>query len=321
MIKCLECGFETERLQWTHFKYKCPGKFKSINEYKTAYPDAVLVDPILAKKSSITLDNFINKYGEIDGKVRWNRYREKQAYTNSYEYKKEKYGWTKEQYDDYNSSRAQTLEKMIKRYGEDEGAIKWMNYCERQRYTNTLSYFKEKYGNELGLSKFRQVNKQKGNANNPRVIAERLEITVEEAIEIILSRNNYTGKTWGSTLEQEFVNSLEKQLGFSLEYTTFTKPYGIWSELLNTYVIYDIKHKNCIIEFNGDYWHANPKIYKDEAVIRGTQATSIRQKDMLKLRTATNKGFITYTVWESDYKENKEKTLKEVCKWMQNGLK
>ena len=27
MVKCLECGFESSRLQWTHFKYNCTGRF------------------------------------------------------------------------------------------------------------------------------------------------------------------------------------------------------------------------------------------------------------------------------------------------------
>lgn len=321
MIKCLECGFETTRLQWTHFKYKCTGKFKNSKEYKIAYPKAELVDPSLVKKTSLTLANFVNKYGDIDGKLRWGEYRKKQAISNSYEYKNQKYGWDESKFKEYNSSRAQTLHNMIAKYGEKEGTIKWMNYCERQSYTNTLLYFKEKYGNDSGLLKFKQINKLKAEANSPLAIAEKLGITVDEAIELILSRNTNTGKTWGSNLEKNFIENLEAQLGFSLEYTTFSKPYGMWSKLLNSYVIYDIKHKNCIIEFNGDYWHANPKIYKDEAIIRGTQATCIRQKDQLKLQTAIDNGYLTYTVWESDYKENKEKILKEVYEWLLNGLK
>jgi len=321
MIKCLECGFETDRLQWTHFKYKCSGKFKNSKEYKIAYPNACLVDPSLAKKTSLTLENFINKYGDDEGSLRWNEYRKKQAISNSYEYKKEKYGWDERKFKEYNSSRAQTLNNMITKYGEEEGTVKWITYCERQRYTNTLTYFKEKYGDKLGLSKFIQINKLKGEANDPNVIAKKLGITVDEAVEIILSRNTNTGKIWGSNLEKQFIRDIETYLGFTLEYTTFSKPFGIWSTLLNSYVIYDIKHKNCVIEFNGDYWHANPKIYKDDAIIRGTQATFIRQKDQLKLQTAIDNGYLTYTVWECDYKENKEKVLKEVCEWLLNGLK
>lgn len=50
MPKCLECGFESSRLQWTHFRYKCTGRFKNGTEYKKAYPNALLVDEEIAKK-------------------------------------------------------------------------------------------------------------------------------------------------------------------------------------------------------------------------------------------------------------------------------
>ena len=90
MIKCLECGFESSRLQWTHFKFNCTGRFNNGTEYKKYYPNAKVVDKDLAKKTAITLDNLIKKYGDIDGVSRWESYKHKQAESNSLEYKKEK---------------------------------------------------------------------------------------------------------------------------------------------------------------------------------------------------------------------------------------
>ena len=129
MIKCLECGFISQRLQWTHFKYKCTGKFANSKEYMLAYPNAKVVSSELAMSTAITLDNLIKKYGPAEGSIRWNEYKQKQSYSNSLEYKKKRHGWTKEQFDEYNSSRAQTLQKMIERHGEIEGAEKWEQYC------------------------------------------------------------------------------------------------------------------------------------------------------------------------------------------------
>jgi hypothetical protein len=321
MIKCLECGFETEKLQWTHFKFKCTGRFKNCKEYKEVYPNAPLTDPKLKAKYKITEDSLREKYGEEEGKRRWDSYREKQAVSNSFEYKKEKYGWTKEQFNEYNSSRAQTLEKMILRHGEQEGNIKWLNYCERQAYTNSKEYFIEKYGHDKGNKKYLEINKLKGYSNDPKRIAEDLNITVDEAVEVIISRNVRPGNTWGSDLEKDFTMALEQALGFSLEYSTFSKPFGKWSHHRNGYVVFDIKHNDCIIEFNGDYWHANPKIYKDDAVIRGKKASYIQERDRLKLLTASELGYRTLTVWEKEYNENKENIINEVVRWMQNGQK
>lgn len=81
-----------------------------------------------------------------------------------------------------------------------------------------------------------------------------------------------------------------------------------------------MRHKNCIIEFNGDYWHANPKIYANSALIRGSNAVDIWHKDMLKLKTATDLGFKVLTIWEQEFKNNKVLTIERASKWMLSEL-
>jgi len=319
LVKCLECGFESSRLQWTHFKYKCTGRFKNGTEYMRAYPYAKVVDEELAKKTSITEVNFISKYGEEEGIKRWDEYRKKQAYSNSLEYKQKKHGWTKEQFDEFNSSRAVTLEKCIERHGENIGTIIWDEYCQRQAYTNTKEYFIEKYGLEFGIEKYLDVNKWKGSSLNPKTMAERMNITEDESIEIILSRSSCS--KFGSHIEKEFTEQLEKITG-KLEYTTYSRPYGKWSHLLDSFVIYDIKHKDCIIEFNGDYWHCNPELYESTYIVRDNiTASSIWEKDKKKIQTAIDLGFRVMVIWESEYKKDKIETVERVAKWIQNGQK
>lgn len=70
---------------------------------------------------------------------------DKQAYSNSLEYKQIKHGWTKEQFDTYNKSRATTKKSLIEKYGEQEGTQKWKEYCNKQSYAGCkLEYFIEK---------------------------------------------------------------------------------------------------------------------------------------------------------------------------------
>ena len=316
MVKCLECGFESSRLQWTHFKFKCTGKFKNGIEYKKYYPNAEILDKDLAKKTAMTLDNLVKKYGDVEGSTRWETYKDKQALSNSLEYKKEKYGWSEKQFKEYNDSRSQTLKKMIERHGEAEGIIKWEKYCDRQSYTNTKSYFIQKYGEDIGTKKYIEINKKKS-VGNPVILAEKLNISIHEAVDIILSRQK---NIFRSNLEKEFIQLLEEKIG-PLEHTSFKNPYGKWSKDLNTYVIYDVKHGNNIIEFNGDYWHANPKVYNETALIRGKKAIDIWQRDMLKLKTADDLGFNTLTVWELDFNSNKIKKIEEVIEWLSKDLK
>jgi hypothetical protein len=203
---------------------------------------------------------------------------------------------------------------MIKRHGEELGIIKWQEYCERQGYTNTKEYFIEKYGEDTGFKKYLEINRKKADTHDPRVISEKLGITLDDAVSVILDRVS-SGRRFISNCEEEFTDMLEVITG-PLEYVSARRPYGKWSYLLDSYVVYDIKHKNCIVEFNGDYWHANPKFYLPTASVRGNLAVDIWNGDMLKLKTAESFGFKTYVVWENDFLTNKQETVNKVAKWI-----
>lgn len=317
MIKCLECGKMVSRIQWTHLRYKCTGRFKTCNEYVTFYPGAKILDESLAKKTSLTLENMVSKYGDEEGKKRWDSYREKQAYSNSFDYKSKKYGWSKEKFDEYNSSRAVTLEKCIQRYGEKEGLMKWHSYCERQAYTNTKEYFVIKYGKEDGIKKFIEYNWQKGKSKSATYYSDLFGISLDEASQLIINRQNFN---YGSEIEREFTTLLEQKIG-TLEHTSFRKPYGKWSNELSSYVVYDIKHGDCVIEFNGDYWHGNPKLYEGADLIRGKPAKEIWNRDRIKLETAIQCGLRVLVIWESEFKKDKTLTIERVIKWMLSGQK
>jgi hypothetical protein len=47
------------------------------------------------KRIAITLENLVKKYGEEDGERRWENYKRLQSETNTFDYKKQKYGWNK----------------------------------------------------------------------------------------------------------------------------------------------------------------------------------------------------------------------------------
>jgi hypothetical protein len=313
MPKCLECGFESSRLQWTHFKYNCTGRFKNGKEYMNAYPFAKVVDDELAKRTAVTLVTLINKYGEKDGRIKWEAYRQKQAKSNTFEYKQEKYGWTADEFDQYNVSRAITVENMVKKHGVEDGLCKWEEYCDRQKFTKSKEYIVNTYG----LQYWNDLCQKKSAPHKAELVAIKYDITIDEAVAKIAARYR---SSYSSTLELEFVKELEKTLG-KLDNTNLTSPFGKWNHIKNSYVVYDIKHNDCIIEFNGDYWHANPKIYSATDQIRGTVASDIWEKDRIKLDIAHAAGFRTFVVWESDYLTNKEMIIKEIVEWMQTTPK
>jgi hypothetical protein len=313
MPKCLECGKILPRLQWTHFRYQCTGRFKNGREYQEVFKNAQLVDLRIKKSTAVTLENFIKKYGENLGQEKWTNYREKQAYSNTFEYKKKKYGWTKNKWSKFNKSRAVTVENLVRKYGEVVGLEKWHQYCEKQKITKSKEYFVKKYG----IEKWNELCIKKSQVHNPIFISQNEGITIEQALSKIAARR---GAAYTSKLELDFIRMLEQKFG-KLDHTTICKPFGRWDHENNQYVIYDIKHKNCIIEFNGDYWHANPKYYSEKDLIRNQTAAEIWKKDQHKREIAESFNLSVYTVWESDYLDNKNETITKVIEWIQNTLK
>jgi hypothetical protein len=94
--------------------------------------------------------------------------------------------------------------------------------------------------------------------------------------------------------EQKLVNKLRKFL-----------PVG--QQLKIESFLYDIHYGRKIIEFNGDYWHANPELYLFEDFVgniidnKPTYAYEIWAKDEKKKRVAEEHGYEVMVVWESDF--------------------
>ena len=130
--------------------------------------DTFFVQRIVRNKKfgfALTKLKFVTLYGKKAGLKKWNEYCSKQSKTNVFEYKQEKYGWTKDDFDTYNASRAVTLINLQKRHGEVLGKDKFDTYRKRQAYAGcALQYFIDRYGNVEGPKKYSAINKLKGTA-------------------------------------------------------------------------------------------------------------------------------------------------------------
>ena len=72
-----------------------------------------------------------------------------------------------------------------------------------------------------------------------------------------------------------------------------------------------------IIEVQGDFWHANPKFYKEsDVLLDGLLAKDVWKKDNRKRKLIESKGYTVHYFWESDINNmtNEEiyKLLKEI---------
>lgn len=262
-----------------------------------------LYDKINKSKCAVTLDSLINKYGENEGKLRWESYKEKQAYSNSFEYKHKVHGWTKEEYDNYNKSRAVTLENLLNKYKE-KGNELWNSYIEKQKLTKSFDYVCNKYGKDKAI----EINKSKG-------------ITIDNFIKKYgeiegLKRYNKVSKrmiNFYSKISQKCFDKIETILNINnLNYTTYyaTKntEFGIYLKSINKYIKLDyyIKDLNVCIEFNGTIFHADKRVYnendKPNPFNKTLTAKNIWEIDEERKNILLKEHNIkTYIIWENDY--------------------
>jgi hypothetical protein len=200
-------------------------------------------------------DDYIRKYGELEGLQRWDNYRLKKSYSNTFEYKNKKYGMTIEEFKDYNKSRACTKENFIQRYGEEKGLKKWDLYVNKQKLTKSKEYIYKKHGKDA----FIKINKSKANTLENFIKRHGIEIGNKKYMEYIEKQKVYFSKKSQDLFK--IIDDLFKDK--TTYYNNKNTEYGV--NLIDKYAKLDffILEDNICIEFNGDVFHANPNIYKE----------------------------------------------------------
>lgn len=281
---------------------------------KFGYDPSVISCDTLRKRYSITEKSMIAKYGELDGKMRWNEYCQKQAESNTFEYKHKKYGWDKDRFDEYNTSKSITKENCVLRHGKEKGINVWKDYCNKQRIAGcTVEWFISKYGEVDGLKKYDDVCKSKA-------------LTLDNFIEKygILGKEKYfdyknnSSCNFFSKISQELFNNIFDRVSYDkCYYHDYNKEYGVYLNKLKKYTFLDfyILDTNKAIEFYGDYWHCNPKFYGENYIhkVYNKTAKDVWKYDRKRLLTLKEEhGIDSLIVWQHDYIKDMNATL-DVC--------
>jgi len=315
-VVCLECNTLHPQITHTHLKHSHGMTLKQyVAKHKTSKEQLYCKNVIELRK--VTLKNFIKKYGELEGNKRWDQYKQKQAYSNSFEYKHKKYGWTKEQYDLYNNTRASTKQNFIKRHGDDIGSKKWDDYRRRQSYAGvTQEYFIEKYGTVEGTKKFKEVCNRKVNTLDTFVQRYGEIIGKEKWESLAKQKARYRRQ---SNLANQLFEKVDELLSIerrasvffdSKNYEYFFAKKGYKTMFVDFYCAFS----NKVIEFAGDYWHGNPKKYKPGFYNPQAKATAqaLFENTLNRNKTLSNEfGCKVLLIWESDFIENKEQIIKQ----------
>ena len=124
-----------------------------------------------------------------------------------------------------------------------------------------------------------------------------------------LQKSFNSGKFTQSPIARELFNLIKENLNLI---NSVEEKY-IFNDSLHKGYLFDFCYKNKLIEFNGDYWHANPLFYGPKSFIKAKnkRAESIWEYDNIKIKTAKDQGYDVLTIWESEYHNNKEATLQK----------
>lgn len=82
--------------------------------------------------------------------------------------------------------------------------------------------------------------------------------------------------------------------------------------------VYDIVDGKKIIEYNGDYWHMNPRKYSPSDFNKRTHLTAEEtwKKDKNKIDFAESLEYKVLVIWEFDYKRDKDATIQKCINFL-----
>lgn len=295
---CEKCLTEKFPQYATKNKKRVFNMMSEITAYAYGIPD-ITYEKKKRELVSRTLENFVGKFGLEVGTGKWNAYRAKQSASNTFAYKKEKHGWDEAAFRDYNKSRAVTLANLIAKHGEELGYVKWDSYVEKQRITKSKDFVVKKYG----IAYWQELCSKKS------LVLENF-IRVHGKEEGRIQYHKYlTSKAGGySKASQLYFNQLstklEDRVGTTIKsfYKTKNAEYYINTSGGCYFIDYYLSEYKIAVEFNGDFWHCNPKKYQPDYIhpIIHKQASEIWRDDEARVSIFTQKGIKVIVVWESN---------------------
>ena len=315
LITCKICGFQSKRIYGRHLK----SHGLTSDDYKKLYPGEPLYTESDNKKTAINSGKHMKteKYkkmfsekikGEKNPNHKSNTTLEKRKSCSPFSKDFVKYSNLTEE------NKTEKLASFIK------------DVCDKKTYTTRLDYWTNKGFNEEDAEqklKERQLTftldlciEKYGEEKGKEIYDNRQQRWQKSLVE------NGNLKCGFSKVSQDLFYSILPFYNFEdmkkIYFATKNKEYFICKGKREYYQydFVDLKNKK-IIEYNGDQYHANPKLYESSdnphPYRKNITAQEIWNKDERKRLVAEEEGFQILTIWDSDFRRHKEETLKK-CK-------
>jgi hypothetical protein len=292
---------------------------RSVNEYRAMFPGAATVSPATSAKISHSLESFMKRYGDEEGNRKWKAYCAKMSTKNTFEAFADRRGWSHDEWVDYNKLRAVTLNNLIAKHGVEEGTKRWNDYRDKQRTAgNTIEFFIEKLGEIAGPVKYAEVCKAKGiTLENMTRVHGLDEGTARYHKWLESTKGNYVSLS-ASQFVRDIVHLMPDDIIF--HEGVFGKEFCIWEDRVYMFDLVITSPVKKVVEFNGDFWHANPARYRPDDVVKhrgGSKiASDIWEADARKIQAIRKRGFDVLTIWESEYVADTVGTIERVVRWI-----
>jgi len=251
---------------------------------KLGYSEEEAKEKVKERQATGKLERFIERYGEEEGRKRWEERQIKWQNTLNNKSPEEKKR--------INKLKSGTIENFIRKYGIIDGTIK---YHEKNAKSGvTLENYIKKYGEKEGTIKYDTwYNKHIKNLSNI---------------------------SFYSRISQELFYKLLENISIKEDVKFATHNGEKIIKAKSKCYMYDFCYNDKIIEFNGDIFHANPAIFKENdrpnPFCKHLISKEIWEHDKNKNNIAINKNYKLLIIWEKDYRENKEKIVNECLNFL-----
>lgn len=255
-------------------------------------------------KVSFSEQHFVEKYGESIGKKKWKDTLDKKLKSQKENFKNKKW------------KNGRTLAEYQERYGIEDGYKRWDIRNKRQSYMSSLQRYIDEFGEEKGREichKIKDNNsitvyiKRYGN----ELGTERYKLFIEKLLAYNENKPNYSKVS--QELFWQIASTLPVDKQKNLKFAELNDEQIFYTGTDLKIIQVDFKYNNKIIEFNGDFWHANPNQYTNDAILHHPNnhilAEDLWKRDKQRIEWLESNNYIVLTVWESDYNQNKQQVI------------
>ena len=177
----------------------------------------------------------------------------------------------------------------------------------KRQDTRSLNFCIKKYGKEYGEEIYKTRNSK---------WSEKMEQMAKDGV---FSRVPKEFKVF-SKKELFFINDILSATGLDSSKCKYYKEHTSDQLMLvdeGNHYLYDFVYEDKIIEFNGTYWHADPRFYNlASSPIGKKTAGYVWERDARKASVAAKNGYRILYVWEADYESNKTEVINRCIQFL-----